>query len=191
MSGTMRWLTEHEDTWSGVSTGRRLQLSNMSRTKIQDSDREEIAEFVERHWHRKMVLTRGRAFYPHKEEGFVERQEGKIVGLLTFRVDGDELEVLTVNSMLEHQGLGTALMLSAIEQSRARECKLVSLATTNDNIRGLRFYQKIGFRIAAVNVGAVDRARKTKPEIPKIGQDGIPMHDEIIMELVIKPYLDE
>lgn len=174
-----------------MSAEGRVQLSNMSRTKIQDGDRDEIAKFVEHHWHRKMVLTRGRAFYPHKEEGFIERQEGKIVGLLTFRIEGDELEILTVNSMLEHRGLGTALMLSAIEQARVHECRIVSLATTNDNIRGLRFYQKIGFRIKAVNVGAVDKARKTKPEIPKMGQDGIPMHDEIVMELAIKPYLDE
>ena len=41
-----------------------------------------------------------------------------------------------------------------------------------------------------VNVGAVDQARKIKPQIPEVGNDGIPIHDEIVLELKIKPSLE-
>ena len=44
--------------------------------------------------------------------------------------------------------------------------------------------------MVAVNVGVVDKARKVKPQIPEVGQDGIPVHDEIVLELRIEPYLD-
>ncbi len=44
--------------------------------------------------------------------------------------------------------------------------------------------------MVAINTGVVDEARKTKPEIPETGEGGIPIHDEIVMELLLKPYLD-
>jgi hypothetical protein len=33
--------------------------------------------------------------------------------------------------------------------------------------------------LAALRPGAVDRSRERKPEIPRIGDFGIPLHDEI------------
>jgi len=45
--------------------------------------------------------------------------------------------------------------------------------------------------MVAVNVGAVDEARKMKPQIPKLGERDVPIRDEILMELPIEPYLDE
>jgi GNAT superfamily N-acetyltransferase len=162
----------------------------MARLRIQDEDREEVAEFVEKHWRSRLVMSRGRAFYPHEEEGFIERRDGRIAGLLTFRVDEEGLEILTLNSVLEGAGIGSSLILDAIQEARTRSCTCVWFTTTNDNIKGFRFYQRLGFRMVAVNVGVVDEARKVKPQIPEIGQDGIPVHDEIVLELRIEPYLD-
>ena len=162
----------------------------MSRTEIRDSDREEVAEFVERHWRSKLVVSGGRAFYPHKEQGYIERADGKIVGLLTYRIDEDRLELLTLNSTLESHGIGSSLMLSAIEAARKNNCRCVRLSTTNDNLRIVGFAQRIGFRMIRVNLGAVDEARKIKPQIPEVGERGVPIHDEIVMELRLKPYLD-
>jgi ribosomal protein S18 acetylase RimI-like enzyme len=53
------------------------------------------------------------------------------------------------------------------------------LTTTNDNVDALRFYQRRGFRLAALRPGAVDEARRIKPEIPQVGEHGIPLHDEL------------
>ena len=36
-----------------------------------------------------------------------------------------------------------------------------------------------GFRLAAVRPGAVDRTRQHKPDIPRTGDFGIPLRDEI------------
>jgi hypothetical protein len=55
--------------------------------------------------------------------------------------------------------------------------------TTNDNVNALRFYQRRGFRLAALNAGAVDDARATlKPEIPPVGAYGIPLRDELVLD---------
>ncbi len=162
----------------------------MARGEVQDADREEVAEFIEQHWYGRMIITRGRSFYPHQEDGFIERRDGRIVGLLTYRIDEEGMEILTLNSTLEGQGIGSSLMLNAIERARTQGCKGIRLTTTNDNLRAIGFYQRLGFRMAAVNVGAVDEARKIKREIPEVGERGIPIHDEIVMELLVKPYLD-
>lgn len=162
----------------------------MARSSIQDCDRKEIAEFVKLHWLSEMVMSRGRSFYPHKEDGFLERRNDRIVGLLTFRIDDDAMEVLTLNATLEGQRIGSSLMLDAIEKARRDGHKRVWLTTTNANMRAIGFYQRLGFRIIEVNIGAVDEARKVKPQIPKTGEGGIPIHDEIVMQLPIQPYLD-
>ncbi len=154
-----------------------------------DSDRAEVAEFIEHHWHNRLVMSRGRKFYPHEEDAIIERRDGQIVGLVTFHIDGDAMEMLTLNATLEGAGIGTALILSVIDTAREEECGRISLTTTNDNLRAIGFYQRLGFRLTAVNVGAVDEARKTKPQIPDVGERGIPIHDEIVMDLSVKPSL--
>lgn len=162
----------------------------MSRTEIRDSDRQEVAEFVERHWRSKIVMSGGQAFYPHKEEGFIERADGKIVGLLTFRIDDGGMELLTLNATLEGHGIGSSLLLNAIDTARKRGCDRVWLTTTNDRLRAVGFYQRLGFRMIQINLGVVDEARKIKPQIPEVGERGVPIHDEVVMELRLKPYLD-
>jgi len=127
-------------------------------------------------------------YYPHELEGIVERRDGEIVGLLTMRVDGEAIELLTLHATLEGQGIGSSLMLAAIDETRKRGLGRVWLSTTNDNLRAVGFYQRLGFRMTEVHVGAVDEARKIKPQIPKVGRDGIAIHDEIIMELRVKPF---
>ncbi len=62
----------------------------------------------------------------------------------------------------------------------AAGCRRFWVLTTNDNVDALRFYQRRGFRLTAIRCGAVDQARRTlKPQIPMIGNYGIPIRDEI------------
>jgi hypothetical protein len=41
-------------------------------------------------------------------------------------------------------------------------------------------------RLIAVHRGAIDEARRVKPEIPLAGDDGIPIHDELELELQLE-----
>ena len=51
------------------------------------------------------------------------------------------------------------------------------LATTNDNVRALNFYQKRGYRLVRLHLDAMDNVREMKPRIPELGGDGIPLRD--------------
>ncbi len=55
------------------------------------------------------------------------------------------------------------MLIEAVRAEAKRlGCHQVTLTTTNDNIGALRFYQRRGFRLAAIRPGAVDRARRAQ-----------------------------
>ncbi len=72
-----------------------------------------------------------------------------------------------------------------MEEARRQSCKQVVVSTTNDNLRALGFYQRRGFSLLRIRAGAVDESRKLKPGIPTIGENEIPLHDEIELEMKI------
>ncbi|MEV5689817.1 GNAT family N-acetyltransferase [Micromonospora globbae] len=112
---------------------------------------------------------------------------GAVVGALAHHREADGLEVVSVVAAVPGGGVGTALLDAAAATARAAGLARLWLITTNDNLRALRFYQRRGLRLVGVDRGAVDRARRLKPEIPLVGEDGIPLHDELILERLLTP----
>ena len=133
-------------------------------------------------WGAASVVAHGQVFYPAQLPGFVVFHGGERTGLLTYSIAGGECEVVTINSLREKRGAGTALILAVENAAREAGCRRVWLITTNDNLNALRFYQKRGYRLVKVDPGAVDRSRLIKPEIPATGYFGIPIRDEIELE---------
>jgi N-acetylglutamate synthase-like GNAT family acetyltransferase len=131
------------------------------------------------------VVSRGAVHDPNALPGFVAEEAGEAVGLATYRVDGDDCEVVTINAFPKGGGAGTALVEAVAAAARGAGCRRVWLITTNDNLRALRFYQRRGFRLVAVHPGALSRSRELKPSIPQIGLDGIPLRDELELELLL------
>lgn len=128
------------------------------------------------------VASKGVLHAPLELPGFVAWLDGERVGLVTYRPGA--WEILTLDSVRDSTGAGTALIDAVKRVAEAAGAPEVWLITTNDNTHALRFYQRRGFVIREVRPGAVDRERETiKPEISTIGNDGIPIRDEI--ELVI------
>ena len=114
-----------------------------------------------------------------------ETDAGQPAGLLTYIVDGEACEVLTLHAMRQWAGAGSALVAAVRAVAAEQGCRRLWLVTTNDNVDALRFYQRRGFQLAAVRPGAVDEARRTlKPEIPGTGAYGIPLRDEIELEIL-------
>ena len=60
------------------------------------------------------------------------------------------------------------------------------MITTNDNIRGLEFYQKRGFTFSNLFKNSIEEyTRKLKPQIPLYADNGLPIKDEIELEIAI------
>jgi ribosomal protein S18 acetylase RimI-like enzyme len=158
--------------------------SNLRRLTPADLPR--LRQFLIEHWGGEEIIARGIIYYPGQLDGFVVEDENEWVGLVTFFIKDDECEVTSLDSLREGKGIGTRLIDKAIEEARAGNCKRLFLITTNDNLHALGFYQKRGFEIVRVYRGAVNESRKIKLGIPLVGMDGIPLRDEIELEMLLR-----
>jgi ribosomal protein S18 acetylase RimI-like enzyme len=148
----------------------------------ESDDRAALEPFLAR-WHSLRVARRGELVHPLDHPMLVAEEDGRLIGLLTYVVAGTDCEVLTLHVDDPRRGLGSALIVEVMRIARNAGCKRLWVITTNDNVEALRFYQRRGFRLAAVRPGAVEAGRAAlKPEIPAIGAHGIPIRDEIELE---------
>jgi GNAT superfamily N-acetyltransferase len=146
---------------------------------VQETDRPTVEWLTTQLWGAAEVVVHDDTFYPATLPGFIAERGGRIAGLVTLDVRADVLEIITINALDQFAGIGTMLIEAVCAEAKRQGCQQITLTTTNDNVAALRFYQRRGFRLAALRPGAVDRSRLRKPEIPRTGDFGIPLHDEI------------
>jgi ribosomal protein S18 acetylase RimI-like enzyme len=147
-----------------------------------ESDRAWAEVFMDDEFGGRLQARRGELIDVLALPGFVAERGGRRVGLVTYRVEGRACELAIIAAAERHQGVGTALLDALVEAVHG--CERIWLVTTNDNLDALRFYQRRGFRLAEVRPGAVDRARaELKPQISVVGAYGIPLRDELELEL--------
>jgi ribosomal protein S18 acetylase RimI-like enzyme len=165
----------------------RRTISRFHIRPLAGSDRPWAAGLLSERWGSPLTVTRGRVWDASALPGFIAEMEAEVdgapVGLVTYRIEGEECEIVSLDSLREGVGVGTALLEAVQEAARRAGCQRVWLITTNDNTPALRFFQKRGFRLAALYVGALAVSRQLKPEIPLRGVDSVPLRDEIELEL--------
>lgn len=145
-----------------------------------------LREFITNSWGSAIIVSRGQVHHVDQLPTLIARDDStNPIGLLTYRVSGQACEVVVLESLLENQGVGTALLEQVQRIASSAGCRRIWLITTNDNLHALQFYQKRGYQLVAVYRHAVNEARKIKPEIPQIGDHGIPIRDEIELELIL------
>jgi GNAT superfamily N-acetyltransferase len=134
------------------------------------------------HWGADIIVVHNQLFIPSALPGFVAERRGVAVGLITYSLYLPECEVVTLDSLIEHIGIGSALIEAVESAARQNNASRLWLVTTNDNLDALGFYQRRGFRIARVYSNAVEHARIFKPGIPHMAENHIPIIDELELE---------
>jgi len=138
-----------------------------------------LAWLVAELWGSDIIVVHGSSLRPAELGGFIAERSGRVVGLLTYQLTGGVMEIVTLNALERRAGIGSRLIEAAADKARRFGCQQIRLTTTNDNVDALRFYQRRGFRLTELRPGALDRARQLKPQMPAVGDYGIPLHDEI------------
>ena len=151
--------------------------------RLADPDRPALRKFWAEHWGDDFMVVHGRLFRPDDLDGFIALDGTQWVGLITFYIEAIYCEILSLDSLRPGLGIGTALIRTVEKVALQAGCQSLRLVTTNDNTPALRFYQKLGFELVALRRQAVNEARQLKPSIPLLGLDGIPIRDEIELEL--------
>ena len=150
------------------------------REKI-DTDDAWITSIADKLWGGAEIISKEHTYDILKIPNVVAESDGKPVGFAAYAIKGQECEIVAVYSAVEKQGIATTLIESVKERAKKEGCTRAWLMTTNDNTQALRFYQKRGFILVALRPNVIEAQRKRKP-IPLIGNDGIPIRDEIELE---------
>lgn len=151
--------------------------------KISEDIREKVNNILINEWEATDIIIRGKVVDGTKLDGFVALKDNKIIGLITYMIEKNECEICSLNSFIENNGIGTNLINKVKECVKQNNCQKLKLVTTNDNIRALEFYQRRGFVITKFYKNAIENSRKIKPQIPMFADNGLPIRDEIELEM--------
>jgi GNAT superfamily N-acetyltransferase len=146
-----------------------------------DADRGWVARLMRARWGSEIAVAHGVVYEPATLDGFIAWDGERPIGLVTYHLDTG-CEIVTIDSLEEGRGVGTALLGAVETAARAADRLFVWLVTTNDNEHAQAWYLRRGFEVVAVHEGALVRSRELKPEIALVNaENGLPIRDEIEM----------
>jgi ribosomal protein S18 acetylase RimI-like enzyme len=149
--------------------------------RVAAADATAVARLAAEHWASATVVNSFGTYDVSRLDGFVAIADGEVVGLLAYDLE-EGLHVVALASTRPSRGIGTALLAAAEAEAGRLGCARAWLTTTNDNLAALGFYQRRGYRLVGLRPGAVDAARRLKPSIPALAENGIPIRDELVLE---------
>ena len=150
--------------------------------RISNETRDLVNQFFIDNWFSTDMSIRGEIIDGTKLDGFLLREENTIIGLVTYTFFEDICEIVSLDSKRQNIGIGSVLLKEVEKFAMDNNCKKMRLITTNDNMTALQFYQKRGYCLTKLYPNAMEEVRKVKPNVPAIGDNDIPLRDEIELE---------
>jgi ribosomal protein S18 acetylase RimI-like enzyme len=144
-----------------------------------------IKDLMEKHWGGEPLVIRGKNYFPSTLPGLIAHQDSKVAGFLFYEIQNSECEIVVLEVFDKFKGLGTALINQLRDIAKKNNCTKLHLMTTNDNMDALRFYQRRGFHICGIHINSIEISRRMKPAIGMTGDHGIPLRDEIDLEMLL------
>jgi GNAT superfamily N-acetyltransferase len=134
------------------------------------------------------IVTMSRRYDdPGEVEAIVCRdEEGRVCGHVSFSVDGESGEIVTLEALVQGQHIGGRLIDASEEEMRRHGVRRIIVTTTNDNIRAQGFYQRRGYRLKRIELDGMKRVRAAKVDVPETGYEGLPLLDMWEFEKVIE-----
>lgn len=141
------------------------------------ADRHSIELICDRVWGETELDSFGRTFDVLESTNLVAEVDGELAGMISLAIDRGEqaIVMLSVYPQFQGAGIGSALVREAIERTSAAGLPCLKVATTNDDIPSLYFYQRLGFVLYEIDCGTVVDHHGAVLS----GFAGIPIRDEI------------
>ena len=154
--------------------------------QVDDAIRKKVQPILDETWGAPYLAVNGKLWDSRTMPGLVAvNKDDDVLGYLLYEFHDGECEIMVLESVAQKIGIASALIEGARQIAKSGGVNKVIVQTCNDNIKAIRFYQRRGFTIRAVRLGALDAARRLKPAIPLIGEEGIPLRDEIEFEIEV------
>lgn len=148
------------------------------------ADRSQIEDICDRALGETDIDVYGKTFDILAGANLIAEADGELLGLLSLTVEGGALAVVLLSVYPDHQGqgVGGALLKAADDLAADRRLPYLRAAVSNDDIPLLYFYQRHGFTIDGIAVGAV--ADQLGAVVA--GFSGIPVRDEIRLRRAVR-----
>jgi GNAT superfamily N-acetyltransferase len=162
-----------------------LELPPVLVREATDADRRAARELFQRDFGRTKIVAFGEVMDIDQMPALVATMtSSEPSGALAYRLLGDSLHIvaLATDPMWQRSGVGGYLVAEAELLARRLTLNRLVVATTNDNLPSLYFYQRRGYRLTDLVPGSI--AVHTGQEIA--GFAGIPVRDEIRLEKKIR-----
>ena len=158
----------------------RLDLPPVLVREATDADRPAVRALMEQDFGRTKIVAFGEVMDIDAIPALVAIMYADPSGALAYRLLGDALHVvaLATDPMWQRSGVGGHLLAEAELLARRLHLKRIVVATTNDNLPSLYFYQRRGYRLTDLVPNSV--AEHTHQQVA--GFAGIPVRDEIRLE---------
>ena len=147
--------------------------------------RAKIQPILDKTWGAPYLAINGKLWDSHTMPGYAAVCGDDVLGYLLYEFHDGVCEIMVLESVAQGIGIATALIEQVKKITKANGFNRVIVQTSNDNTHAFRFYQRRGFTIREIRLGAMNNARKLKPSIPFIGENGIPLRDEIEFEIEV------
>ena len=163
-----------------VSVSTRVRPPPLPVRAAEPGDYAAIKEMALMYWGETEVECFGRTYDVTALPAWLACSDGELAGVLSYAIETDVLTVVMLNVHPQHQGRRTARSLLAMAEHEARDRGLsrLAVATTNDDLPALYLYQRWGFVITGIQVGALVAHHGHEES----GFAGIPVRDELRLE---------
>ncbi len=111
--------------------------------------------------------------------------DGRTAALASWTIRGETACLCALHSLRPGEGVAVRMLDSVIAAAREAGATRLKAMVTNDNMPGLTFYQRRGFRLSGLYPEAIDAYRSVVPTIIKTGYKNIPVHDAIELEILL------
>jgi len=158
----------------------RIELPPVLVREATDEDRSAVRHLFEQDFGRLKITAFGEVLDVEQMPALVAVMHREPSGALAYRLLGDALHVvaLATDPMWQRSGVGGHLIAEAELLARRLKLSRLVVATTNDNLPALYFYQRHAYRLMElVRDGVVAHVQTVQP-----GFAGIPVRDEIRLE---------
>jgi ribosomal protein S18 acetylase RimI-like enzyme len=146
-------------------------------------DRERLEELALHFWGETEVECFDGVYDVLELPALVAELGSEVLGAVSYAVDGERMNLVMFNVLPDFQGrgVGKALLQAAVEKARMLGLTRLVVATSNDDLPALAFYQRARFTVEAVVPGRILEHHGGEE-----GFAGIPVRDEIRLQLLLE-----
>ena len=151
---------------------------NYSINKVtSEEEKEKIRGMVKRFWGEQEQIAFNRKFVVAKLHAYVAKSENNIIGFVSYAEMKVSFLIVALGVLPKYQGVGVGRSLVEKVEAEAKKLRKNRLlvATSNDDLPALAFYQSLGFQIYEVKTGVIVEKHG---EVLK-GVGGLPIRDEL------------